>query len=89
MALIPMHDIDALREAGVHYPSTPESWRWLFRTRADRGVEDAFTRCGRRILVDTEVLLERMRQGGVPSGGRRPAAPVAVASRRRAAGGGR
>jgi hypothetical protein len=85
MALIPMHELDALCEAGVHYPSTRESWRWLFRTRAERGVEDAFVRCGRRILVDTEVLLERMRRGGVPSGGGRPAAPV-QSPRRRAGG---
>ncbi len=88
MALIPMHDIDALREAGVHYPATPESWRWLFRTRAERGVEAAFIRCGRRILVDTDRLLALMREGGVPSGGRRPAAPVPP-PRRRAGGGGR
>lgn len=88
MALIPMHDIDALREAGVHYPATPESWRWLFRTRSERGVEDAFCRCGRRILVDTEVLLSLMREGGMPGGGRRPAAPVQP-PRRRAGGGAR
>lgn len=72
MALIPLCDIPALREAGVHYPSTPESARWLYRTRAERGVAEAFVRCGRRILVDTEVLLARMRQGDVSSGGRRP-----------------
>lgn len=88
MALIPMHDLDALREADVHYPATPESWRWLFRTRGERGLEGAFVRCGRRILVDTDKLLALMREGGVPNGGRRPAAPVQPL-RRRAAGGGR
>jgi hypothetical protein len=100
MPLIPMHETDDLRKAGVHYPATPESWRWLFRTRRERGVEEAFVRVGRRILVDTEVLLDRMRQGEVPSGGRRvapapppvprvaaPAAPPPSRAARRRAGG--
>ncbi len=89
MALIPLTDQRGLTDAGIAYPSTTESWRWLFRHRVERGVEDAFVRCGSRILVDTDRFLERLRAGGVPSGTRRPAAPVAVASRRRAAGGGR
>lgn len=72
MALIPIGHVSALKEAGVHYPATPESWRWLYRTRAERGVEEAFLKCGRRILVDTDRLLQLMRQGDVSSGGRRP-----------------
>ncbi len=85
MALIPIGDIPALRQAGVHYPSTPESWRWLYRTRAERGVAEAFLRCGRRILVDTDRLLELMRQGDLHSGGRRPTG-VVPSSHRRAGG---
>ena len=86
MALIPLTDQRGLTDAGIAYPSTTESWRWLFRHRLERGVEAAFLRCGRRILVDTEVLLSLMREGGMPGGGRRPAAPVQP-PRRRAGGG--
>ncbi|MDA8248701.1 MAG: hypothetical protein M0Z28_05925 [Rhodospirillales bacterium] len=67
MPLIPMTDGPALAAARVHYPSTLESWRWLYRQRRERGVEEAFVRVGRRILVDTDRLLELMRQSG-PNG---------------------
>lgn len=67
MPLIPMTDGPALAAARVHYPSTLESWRWLYRQRRERGVEEAFVRVGRRILVDTDRLLDLMRQGG-PNG---------------------
>ena len=67
MPLIPMTDGPALAAARVHYPSTLESWRWLYRQRRERGVEEAFVRVGRRILVDTDRLLDLMRQSG-PSG---------------------
>lgn len=60
MALIPIGDIPALRQAGVHYPSTPESWRWLYRTRAERGVAEAFLRCGRRILGSAGINRHRV-----------------------------
>ncbi len=85
MALIPISDGHALREAGVLYPSTTESWRWLFRRRAERGVGEAFVRVGRRILVDTDRLIELMRQGDMHSGGRRPTG-VVPSSHRRAGG---
>ncbi len=82
MALIPIGDTVALRAAGVHYPTTPESWRWLYRTRAERGVAQAFLRCGRRILVDTDVLLDLMRHGEISSGGRRPTGTAPSLGRR-------
>ena len=68
MAIIPMNDAAGLRSAGIHYPSTPESWRWLYRTRAERGVAAAFIRCGRRILIDSDRLLELMRKSQQGSG---------------------
>ena len=79
MPLVLMTDDRALREAGVHYPVTAESWRWLFRTRRERGVEEAFMRVGRRILVDTDRLLELMRQSG-PSSLPAGASPAAGSS---------
>ena len=88
MPLIPLTDQRGLTDAGIAYPSTTESWRWLFRHRVERGLDEAFLRVGRRILVDTDRLLALMKEGGVPGGGRRPAAPVPP-PRRRAAGGGR
>lgn len=55
--LIPMTDLSALRSAGVFYPHTQQSWRWLYRCRAERGLNDAFVRVGRRILVDVSMYL--------------------------------
>lgn len=79
MPLIPMTDGPALAAARVHYPSTLESWRWLYRQRRERGVEEAFVRVGRRILVDTDRLLDLMRQGG-PNGMPAGSSPAAVSS---------
>jgi hypothetical protein len=52
--LIPLTAIDALRAAGIHHPATEHAWRWCFRHRHVRGLECAFKRNGRRILVDVE-----------------------------------
>lgn len=59
--LVPITDLKNLRAAGVVYPSTVEGFRWLFRKRYERGMEDAFRRVGRRILLDTERYLELIR----------------------------
>jgi hypothetical protein len=55
--LIPLTNIEAPRAAGVHYPRTAEAMRWIYRARAERGMEEAFVRAGRRILVDVHVYL--------------------------------
>ena len=43
------------------YPSTVNGFRWLFRKRYERGLDDAFRRVGRRILLDTVRYLELIR----------------------------
>jgi hypothetical protein len=59
--ILPLTDVAALREAGIGYPSTEHSWRWLYRNRIDRGLELAFIRVGRRVLVDVPRFLELAR----------------------------
>lgn len=59
--LIHITDLDALRDVGIYYPRTVDGWRWLFRTRHERGLERAFLRVGRRIVVDVPVFLEVVR----------------------------
>lgn len=58
---IPITDADALRAAGVAYPTTEHAWRWLFRVRHERGLDRAFVRVGRRILVDVPTYLDAIR----------------------------
>ncbi len=51
-AFIALTDLTNLRAAGITYPSTVHGRRWLFRHRHERGLDDAFRRIGRRIVVD-------------------------------------
>lgn len=60
-ALIPMTDIQGLRAAGINYPHTIDSWRWLYRHREERGVTEAFRRVGRRIVVDVQAFIDAIR----------------------------
>lgn len=62
-SLIPIIDRERLIAAGIVYPDTIDSWRWLYRKRHERGLDDAFCRVGRRILVDVPVFLELVRSG--------------------------
>jgi hypothetical protein len=58
---IALTDLPNLRAAGIVYPSTVHGWRWLFRHRHERGLEDAFRRIGRRIVVDAQRYQELLR----------------------------
>lgn len=58
---VALTDLANLRAAGIAYPSTIHGWRWLFRHRRERGLEDAFRRIGRRIVVDPERYRELVR----------------------------
>ena len=60
--IVALTDLPALRAAGANYPETVDGWRWLFRRRRERGLETAFKRCGRRILIDVPAYLEALRQ---------------------------
>lgn len=60
-SLIPIADTEALRAAGISYPSTEHSWRWLYRQRHERGLAGAFRRVGKRVLVDTEEYVRLVR----------------------------
>jgi hypothetical protein len=59
--LIPMTDVEALKAAGIHYPATENAWRWCFRHRHDRGLDNAFKRNGRRIVVDVDAFKAALR----------------------------
>jgi hypothetical protein len=59
--LIPLSSISELHAAGISYPKTVDAWRWLYRCRAERGLERAFVRIGRRILVDVPKFVELAR----------------------------
>ena len=59
--LIPITDTEALRSAGVGYPISEHAWRWLYRNREERGLDTAFVRVGRRILVDVPRYVELAR----------------------------
>ena len=61
--LIPLTDLAGMREAGITYPCTIHSWRWLFRQRHERGLDDAFRRVGKRILLDAPRFIELVRGG--------------------------
>ena len=58
---VALTDLANLRAAGIAYPSTVHGWRWLFRNRHERGLDDAFRRIGRRIVVDPERYRELVR----------------------------
>ena len=58
---VALTDLTNLRAAGIAYPSTVHGWRWLFRNRHERGLDDAFRRIGRRIVVDPERYRELVR----------------------------
>lgn len=62
-AFVALTDLPNLRAAGITYPSTVHGWRWLFRRRHERGLDDAFRRVGRRILVDPQRYRELIRAG--------------------------
>lgn len=50
--LIPLTDTAGLKAAGLRYPDTLHSWRWVYRHRAEHGLQEAFPRIGRRIMVN-------------------------------------
>lgn len=58
---VALTDLTNLRAAGIAYPSTVHGWRWLFRNRHERGLDDAFRRIGRRIVVDPQRYRELVR----------------------------
>jgi len=58
---VALTDLTNLRAAGITYPSTLHGWRWLFRHRHERGLDDAFRRIGRRIVVDPQRYRELVR----------------------------
>jgi hypothetical protein len=62
LQIVPLTDVERLRAAGIEYPRTVESWRWLYRHRHDRGMAGAFLRQGRRVLVDVPRYLELARE---------------------------
>ncbi len=59
---VALTDLPSLRAAGIAYPSTVHGWRWLFRHRHERGLDDAFRRIGRRIVVDPQRYRELVRR---------------------------
>jgi hypothetical protein len=65
-SLIPLTDLAGIRAAGIAYPSTEHSWRWLYRHRHERQLNEAFHRIGRRIVLDTARYLELVRGSGKP-----------------------
>ena len=60
--LVPLTDTEALKAAGVVYPATEHGWRWLYRMRHERGLDQAFRRVGRRVLVDVPAYLAAVRE---------------------------
>jgi|GEM_PF-2080384 len=60
--LVPLTDLATIREAGICYPSTVHGWRWLYRCRAERGLESAFRRQGRRVVLDVPAYLAAVRE---------------------------
>jgi hypothetical protein len=59
--LVPITDIEAFRASGIAYPKTIDGWRWLYRCRHERGLDGAFVKAGRRVLVDIPRYLELIR----------------------------
>jgi hypothetical protein len=60
--LVPLTDLASLRAAGITYPETIDGWRWLYRMRRERGMQRAFRRVGRRVLVDVPGYLAAVRE---------------------------
>jgi len=52
---------EEFRAQGVVHPDSIGGWRWLFRNRAHNGLDRAFVRVGRRILVDVPAYLAALR----------------------------
>jgi hypothetical protein len=52
-----------LKAAGIHHPATENAWRWCFHHRHIRGLEGAFKRNGRRIVVDVNAFKAAVRSG--------------------------
>ena len=63
--LIPMTDLESLKAAGIYYPGTQNAWRWCFRHRHARGLQDAFRRNGRRIIVDVDAFKAAVRDNNI------------------------
>jgi hypothetical protein len=61
-APIPITDLEALKALGISYPSTVDGWRWAWRHRAERGLERAFVRQGRRVLVVPDLYIAAVRE---------------------------
>jgi hypothetical protein len=53
-----MNDAEALAAAGIHWPKSIDSWRWLYRHREARGMAGAFRKVGGRVLVDVRAFKE-------------------------------
>jgi len=60
--IIPITKTEDIRAAGVDYPTTVDGWRWLYRKRSERGLEQVFKRVGRRVLLDVPAYLEAVRK---------------------------
>lgn len=56
--IIPFTSIDALKAAGIHYPSTRPQLDWMFRTRHENGLADAFAVINGRKLFKPQRYLE-------------------------------
>lgn len=59
--LVPISNSARLRDL-VGYPESEHAWRWLYRRRKERGLEQAFIRVGRRILVDVPAYVAALRK---------------------------
>lgn len=59
--IVPITDIEAIRNAGVLYPETVDGWRWLHRHRVARGMAHVFPRIGRRVMVDIPAYVAALR----------------------------
>lgn len=53
---VPITDLDTLRAAGICWPHTVDSWRWLYRHRDTNGFAPAFTKRGGRVQVIVPVF---------------------------------
>lgn len=60
--LLPLTDVQALAAAGLGWPRTPQAWRWLYRRREERGLQEAFCTVGRRVLVNVPRFIELVTQ---------------------------
>jgi hypothetical protein len=65
-ALLELSDLAGQRAAGIGYPTTVNAWRWLYRKRRERGLENAFRTIGRRVLLDPQAYLSAVREQPAP-----------------------